>query len=67
MNNLSFGVSICLVLLKAGPRVGKTLNILGGGMEHTSCGFFGLQMAEERGFFLSCLLGTAFARISGDF
>lgn len=24
-------------------------------------------MAEERGLFLSCLLGTAFARISGDF
>jgi hypothetical protein len=44
-----FGTTV----LKAGPEW-KTLNILGGGMEHTSCGFFGL-------------LGTAFARRSGDF
>jgi len=63
---LSFGVSICLVLLKAGPRVENIKHIVWRNGAHIMW-ILWPAMAEERGFF-SWLLGTtAFARISGDF
>ncbi len=66
MNNLSFGVRICLVLLKAGPRVENIKHIGWRNGAHIMW-ILWPAMAEERGLFHSRLLGTAFAKNSGDF